>query len=129
MKTFTPRLIIILIFAILSPATLKSQFLEKLADKAVNAAERTVERRVERESSKKTDEAMDEVFEGNKKKSKKEEKNKKNKTEQSSSNKTYYAGVLYGKFSQTSDKKFTIDKKAKIIFGSTASLREFMLFW
>lgn len=86
MKTFTPRLTIVLLFAILSPVTLKSQFLEKLADKAVNAAERTVERRVEKESSKKTDEAMDEVFEGNKKNSKKQKKDKASQSEKSSSN-------------------------------------------
>ncbi|MET3732065.1 OmpA family protein [Moheibacter stercoris] len=45
----------------------EAQFLEKLADKAVNAAERTVERRVEREAEKKTNEAIDGVLDGNKK--------------------------------------------------------------
>lgn len=32
MKTFTSRLTIILVFAMLNPDTMKSQFLEKLAD-------------------------------------------------------------------------------------------------
>lgn len=95
MKTKVFTTLLFLSFSLFAEA----QFLEKLADKAVNAAERTVERRVEKESSKKTDEAMDGVFEGNKKKSKKDKKNQKNKAEKSSSNnssvqKTTNSGAL-----------------------------------
>lgn len=72
MKTF-----LITILFVLGIQQSQAQFLEKLADKAVDAASRTVEDRVSQESSEKTDEVLDEVFEGNKEKKSKKKKGKK----------------------------------------------------
>ena len=76
MKTF-----LITILCVLGIQVSQAQFLEKLADKAVDAASRTVEDRVSQESSEKTNEALDEVFE---KKSKKKKKGKGSKSENTS---------------------------------------------
>jgi len=70
------KTILITILFILGFHQGQAQFLEKLADKAVDAASRTVEDRVSRESSEKTDEVLDEVFEGNKDKKSKKKKGK-----------------------------------------------------
>ncbi|RSK40260.1 DUF4412 domain-containing protein [Mangrovimonas spongiae] len=60
-------------FAVLFSFTGQAQFLERLADKAVNSAERTVERKVEQKSRKETEKAFDSTF-NRKKTSKKSDK-------------------------------------------------------
>ncbi|MBR9758170.1 MAG: DUF4412 domain-containing protein [Algicola sp.] len=82
------KCIITLSVGLLFSFTGQAQFLERLADKAVNSAERTVERKVEQKSKKETEKAFDSTF--NRKKTSKKRNKKSSKGASSKSPRAVY---------------------------------------